>query len=185
MKIISGSARGMNLKSPRGKRIRPTSQKVKAAFFNIVHDKIYGACFLDLFSGSGGMGLEALSRGAKACVLVDKNWDSIHLIRKNVELLKMHEKASIYHDDVFRALLSFSQEQVCFDIIYIDPPYQYDKIQEILFVIQEGRLLSEGGIIGVERLNRNDDALWGFSPFPLQQKKVYGDTALYILRFRE
>ncbi len=184
MKIISGSARGMNLKSPRGKRIRPTSQKVKAAFFNIVHDNIYGACFLDLFSGSGGMGLEALSRGAKECVFVDKNRDSIHLIQENVGLVKMQEKASIVYGDACRVLLRFSQKQVCFDIIYVDPPYKYDKIQEILFVIQEGRLLSEGGIIGVERSNRND-ALWGLSPFPLQQKKVYGDTALYILGFRE
>ncbi len=184
MRIISGSARGMNLKSPRGKKIRPTSQKVKAAFFNIVHDNIQEAGFLDLFSGSGGIGLEALSRGAKKCVFVDKDPDAIHLIRENIRLGKMHEKAIVCQGDVRRVLHSFLKKEDCFDIIYIDPPYEYSKITEVLFLLQEGGLF-KNGIIGVERSSRDDGKWPDFSPFPLQQKKVYGDTALYLLGFRE
>lgn len=179
MRIISGSARGMKLKSPRGKKIRPTSQKVKAAFFNIVQDSIQEAYFLDLFSGSGGIGLEALSRGAEKCIFVDKDPDSIQLIRENIKLAEMQKKASVYQGDVGRLLLRFSKKEECFNIIYIDPPYKYNKVPEILFLLREGRLLVEGGIIGVERPN-HDESKWGYFPFLLQQKKVYGDTVLYL-----
>ena len=185
MKIISGSARGMNLKSPRGKKIRPTSQKVKGAFFNIVHDNIHEADFLDLFSGSGGMGLEALSRGAKKCIFVDKDKDSARLIRENIRLAKMQGKAIVYQGDVQRVLYSLFKKERGFNIIYIDPPYEYKKITEILLLLRETGLLIKGGIIGVERPSRDDLKWSNFSPFPLQQKKVYGETALYLLGSRE
>lgn len=179
MRIISGSARGMNLKSPHGKKIRPTSEKVKEAFFNIVQDSIKESWFLDLFSGSGGIGLEALSRGAKKCIFVDKDRDSIHLIRENIQLTGMQEKASVYQGDARRVLLGFSKKEICFDIVYIDPPYKYTKITETLCLLHQERLLVEGGIIGVERPSR--DSMWDYSPFSLQQKKNYGDTTLYLL----
>ncbi len=184
MRIISGSARGMRLKSPPGKKIRPTSAKVRAAFFNIAQESIQGALFLDLFSGSGGLGLEALSRGAEKCIFIDEDRDAVKIIQENIKLAKMQERASVYRGDARRLLPNLSKNEEYFDIIYIDPPYRYDKISEILFLLWEGRLLEEGGIIGVERPSY-DDGSWGFSPFMLQRKKVYGDTALYILGSRQ
>lgn len=180
MKIISGSARGMRLKSPPGKKIRPTSQKVKGAFFNIVQGSIQESNFLDLFSGSGAVGLEALSRGAERCVFVDKDRDSIKLIKENIKLAKMLGKANVYQGDVCRLLPGLSQKEEYFDIIYIDPPYRYNRIGEVLILLQEGRLLEDDGIVAVERPS-HEEVAWSFSPFLLEQKKTYGDTTLYLL----
>ena len=186
MRIISGSIRGMNLKSPKGEKIRPTSQKVKAAFFNILHDRIYEADFLDLFSGSGSMGLEALSRGAKKSVFVDKDRESVRLIHENIKLVRMQEKATVYQGDVCRVLPGLNNNNERFGVIYLDPPYLYkdDKIVEILIQMQKGGLVIENGVIGVERPNREYHE-WKLSPYPLQQKKSYGDTALYLFVARE
>jgi len=95
----------------------------------------------------------------------------------------MQEKARVCQGDAGRALLGFSKEEICFDIVYIDPPYKYTKITDILFLLHHGRLLVGGGIIGVERPSRN--GTWDYSPFSLQQKKNYGDTELYLLVSRE
>ena len=186
MRIISGSARGLNLKSPRGEKIRPTSQKVKAAFFNILHERIYEADFLDLFAGSGAVGLEALSRGAKKSVFVDKDIGSVRLIHENIRLAKMQEKAAVYHNDASRVLSVLSKKNERFNIIYIDPPYLFkdNKIIEIFVRLQETGLAAEKAIIGVERPNRGNQE-WELSPYPLQQKKSYGDTALYLFEARE
>jgi len=189
MRIISGTARGMNLKSPRGTKIRPTSQKVKGAFFNIIFDRIYGADFLDLFSGSGSMGLEALSRGARRCVFVDKDRESIRLIHENIRLARMQEKAVVRQGDVCRVLASLAdsaglaENGESFDIVYLDPPYLYKHslILEIFSLLQGRGLLADTGIIGVERPSRGEhEHNWELSPYPLRQKKSYGETALYL-----
>jgi len=195
MRIISGTARGMNLKSPKGTKIRPTSQKVKAAFFNIIYDRIYGADFLDLFSGSGSMGLEALSRGARRCVFVDKDRESIRLIHENTRLIRMQEQAVVRQGDVCSVLAGLAENGESFDIVYLDPPYLYKHsvILEIFSLLQRSGLLADTGVIGVERPSRDEHGQkheqvhehgWELSPFPLKKMKRYGDTALYLFDAR-
>lgn len=182
MRIIAGTSRGRYLKSPRGKKTRPTSDKVKAAFFNIVSNCIKGADFLDLFSGSGGIGIEALSRGAKRCVFVEKNPVNLKLIRENLSLTGPYPLAEILPCDVDRALKILHKRKECFHVAYLDPPYHYEGVLSILHLLYEYGIVSSGGIIGVERDSRKPGTWLEAAPFQPWQKKTYGNTMLILFK---
>ncbi len=186
MRVVSGSAKGLRLKTPKGRMVRPTSDKVKSAFFNIIFDYIIEANFLDLFAGTGNMGIEALSRGAQRCTLVDSSNYSISLIKKNLFLANFNDRAVILRGDVFYALKILYGKRELFDIIYIDPPYNFkgEDVLEILWFIFKHEMVRDGGIIGLERYSKSYLVEIEDSPFLLQDKKIYGDTALAIFRPR-
>lgn len=121
MRIVGGLYRGRVLYTFDGEDIRPTPDKVRESIFNIIQQKTYGCCFLDVFSGTGAMGLEALSRGAKEVVLNDKSRQSVALINKNVQKLGVKEGVKVTNFDGVQILKTFSDK---FDIIYLDPPYK-------------------------------------------------------------
>jgi len=182
MRVIAGSAKGRYLKTPRGKVLRPTSDKVKAAFFNIIGDLLLDACFLDLFAGSGSIGIEAISRGAKRCVFVEKEAYAVKLIKENIRLMDNSMACNILHVDGKMALRILSQRKDSFHIIYIDPPYNYQKISLIGEELLGGGLLKEDGLLCVERSSW-DELLWlQLFPLPLWQKKIYGDTMLLLFK---
>ncbi len=141
MRIIGGKYRGRVLTAFKGKDIRPTSDRVKESLFNILAPEIYGANVLDLFCGSGSVGLEALSRGADYVVFNDVSKDSLAVLEKNLALLRANAK--IYNLD-YRELLS--KLDITFDIIYIDPPYKSEAGKEALRLIAEKNLLNTGGV---------------------------------------
>jgi 16S rRNA (guanine966-N2)-methyltransferase len=185
MRVIAGSARGKLLKSLRGSNVRPTSSKVKAAFFNMVADNIVEARFLDLFAGTGGIGIEALSRGAKECVFVEKNYSNMQLLRENLQLTNMLEYAEIFHCDYKFAIRVLAKRLKIFDLIYIDPPYHYGEMIKILLLLEKEKLLAPGGIIGVERDSRRGAKLGdndNISPFLLVRKKKYGGSLLLLYK---
>ena len=122
MRVIAGSARRLNLVTPKGMNTRPTSDKIKETLFNILAFDLYGVTFLDLFSGSGGIGIEALSRGAKHCTFVEKDKEALSCIRKNLETTGFTEKADVYGHDVFSALYNLHPKDK-YDIVFMDPPY--------------------------------------------------------------
>lgn len=130
MRIISGKAKGTNLYTLDGIETRPTLDRVKESLFNIVNEKIYDSEVLDLFSGSGAIGLEFASRGAKKVILCDKSKKALDIIQKNIDKTHLSEKVELYNCD-FKDLLIKLQEKR-FDIIYLDPPYKTNYIQEAL-----------------------------------------------------
>jgi len=150
MRVISGSARGRRLMTPRGMKVRPTTDRIKETLFNILAPRIYDVEMLDLFAGSGGIGIEALSRGAKTCYFVDKDKDSLACIRENLKLVGFEDKSFVIPYDVMNALSSLGAKKAAFDIIFIDPPYRMGLEKEALTLISRYGLLKDDGLIIVE-----------------------------------
>ena len=148
MRVITGSAKGVRLKTPDGLKTRPTSDRVKEAVFSIVQFEVEGSRFLDLFAGTGQMGIEALSRGAVSAVFVDGWKDACQLVRDNLKLARLSEKAKVVNSD-YLSYLKNCREQ--FDIIFLDPPYAEIFVENSLNKISEIDILSDRGIIICER----------------------------------
>lgn len=147
MRVISGRARGLKLLAPDGLGTRPTTDRVKESVFNILMPYIPCENILDLFSGSGGMGIEALSRGCKACVFVEKDKNALGIIHKNLEKARFLNEASVIAGDAFDYL------KVCkikFDLIFLDPPYNKGLLKPVFDSIYNNNLLRDNGVIVVE-----------------------------------
>lgn len=148
MRIISGKARGTKLYTLDGMNTRPTLDRVKESIFNIIQNEIDGAKVLDLFAGSGAIGLEFLSRGAKEAVLCDKSKEAIEVIRKNINKIHMEEKTKVFNTDFETCLEKIKNQQ--FDIIYLDPPYATNYIVKSLKKIIEFGIITKDSTIIIE-----------------------------------
>ena len=148
MRVIAGKARGVTLKTPDGLVTRPTSDRVKEALFSIIQFDLPGAQVLDLFGGTGQLGIEALSRGAKRAVFVDAGEPACKLIRENLKRTKMEQEAQIVRSDYLAYLQRCKQQ---FNIIFLDPPYAEVFLENALKKITEIDILQSGGIIAVPR----------------------------------
>lgn len=180
MRIIAGTFKNRIIASPKGFETRPTSSKVRAALFNICQTYIEGAIFLDLFAGSGAMGIEALSRGAAKAVFIDKNPTSCRCIKDNLKQLEIEKKGTVICRDAFPALKFLQEKNERFDLVYIDPPYGEFHVEHLLKPFT-GELLAEGGTIFLEELTGEiPDS--HFSNFEIVSKREYGKTALYQLK---
>ena len=178
MRVISGSARGTRLKTPDGQLTRPTSDRVKEAIFSVIQFEVEGSRFLDLFGGSGQMGIEALSRGAKSAVFVDGRREACRLIQDNLKLTRLQDKATVVQSD-YLSYLSRCRET--FDIIFLDPPYAEVVLENSLKKISEIDILSSRGIIICER---PAEKLLDFEVPGFQRGKDYryGNTWVTIFR---
>lgn len=149
MRIISGTAKGTKLYTLDGITTRPTLDRIKEPLFSIIQTKINNECYvLDLFSGSGALGLEALSRGAKKAYLCDKSYEAINIIKKNIEKTHLQEKAVILNKD-YKKSIEFLKEDK-FDLIFIDPPYKLDIAVKAVKQIIELGILAKNGLIIIE-----------------------------------
>lgn len=148
MRIIGGKARGTKLYTLEGSNTRPTLDRVKESLFNIIQNIIQDSVFLDLFSGSGAIGLEAASRGAKRAILCDKSKSAVQIINKNIEKTHLEEKIKIYNNDFKEVLENKINEKL--DIIYLDPPYDTNYSYEALKIIIEKDLLKEDSTVIIE-----------------------------------
>lgn len=148
MRIIGGKARGTKLYTLEGKNTRPTLDRVKESLFNIIQTEIPNSIFLDLFSGSGAIGLEAVSRGAKKAILCDKSKDAIKIIEKNIKKTHLEEKIE-YYQLPFEILLR-NQIKDLIDIVYIDPPYKTDYAYESLKILIDNKMLKKDSYIIIE-----------------------------------
>lgn len=150
MRVVSGKYRGRPLKGPKHEGVRPTADRIKEALFNILGARIHGAAFLDLFAGTGGIGIEAISRGAANVVFVDQNIASIRLIRQNIMILDSNEQIRLLHLSFDRAIDLLAKENARFDLAFLDPPFEggilYLAIQRLLdqnLVIDDGVIIAE------------------------------------------
>ena len=150
MRIISGIAKGRRLKSPPDDDVRPTIDRVKESIFNMINMHIQDAVVLDLFSGTGNLALEAISRGAKKAYLVDKSRKSLKIIKENIQTLGFHEECHVIEGD-FKKIASHSKER--FDIIFLDPPYNKGLINESIGFLLKNDRLNHNGIIVAEHIN--------------------------------
>ena len=148
MRIIAGKARGTKLYTLEGTNTRPTLDRVKESLFNIIQNKIPESTFLDLFAGSGAIGLEAISRGAKKAILCDKEKSAIQIIKKNVEKTHFQKEAQIYNETFEKLLQNKINENI--DICYIDPPYKTNYVYEAIKIMLEKNIANEKTMIIIE-----------------------------------
>ena len=181
MRVIAGKAKRLQLKTPTGMDTRPTTDRIKETLFNMIQDELYDIHFLDMFSGSGGIGIEALSRGASYATFVDKSKDSIKLIKENSIKTKLHEKCSIIQLDY----LDFIKRNVNtkYDLIFLDPPYALNMYQPALRSLLENDCLKNSTLIICESdfndLFENDFELR--SQFSIKKQSKYSKTVITIL----
>ena len=149
MRVIAGTARRLPLVTPKGMETRPTTDRIKETLFNILQPEIPDCRFLDLFSGSGGIGIEALSRGAESAVFVEKNPKACACIRENLTFTKLAEHGKLLNMDVLQALRSLEGEEA-FDCIFMDAPYEQHLEQPVLEYLADSTLADENTLIVVE-----------------------------------
>ncbi len=186
MRIIAGSAKGRKLYTPAGSRIRPTSDRVKEALFNIVSGLLgsFSDCpVLDIFAGTGNLGIEALSRGAPRAVFIDSHRDSVALVKRNLELTGFLDRSRIICRDAQAALKNLDVSGESFRLVFIDPPYYGELLESVLAFLGTSRLLVDGSLVIAEHSTR-ETLRADFGPLRRFDGRTYGDTALafYIMQ---
>lgn len=181
MRVISGTARGKKLLSLEGLNTRPTLDRVKEALFNIIQFKIPNSNVLDLFSGSGALGIEALSRGANSAVFSDNNRDAIEIITKNIENTKIGKKAKIIKGDYNLVLDKLVNSK--FDIIFLDPPYKEDFALLAIKKIIEYDMITKDGVIIIETNDANKiKEISKIDNIEIFDERKYGKVILIFIR---
>ena len=178
MRIISGKARGLKLQSLDGPDTRPTLDNVKEAIFSMLFDKCPDARVLDLFAGSGAMGIEALSRGAEYAVFADSNPKACAVVKANLDKARFTNDAKVFTVDAESFLKKLSTGNEKFDIIFLDPPYALGLMDKVIELISEYDLLAENGVIVCEYDNGTDVDIKGYVPV---KNKRYGRVCVTIL----
>lgn len=172
MRVIAGSAKRLQLKTPDGMDTRPTTDRIKETLFNMIASSVFGSKFLDLFSGSGAIGIEALSRGAKEAVFVESNPKAMACIRENLAATKLSRKAAMLTKDVMAALYQLEGEK-SFDYIFMDPPYHKDLEKKVLEYLAESSLVYEDTVIIVEAAKETDFSYLNELGFYMIKEKNY------------
>ncbi len=154
MRISAGGQRGRRLRSPRGRQTRPTSEFLRQAVFNILGPRVHGARFLDLFAGTGAVGLEALSRGAAAVTFVERDPRAVESLRANVSALGVAERSRVIPGEALPALARLTAAHEAFDIVFLDPPYAGDLARRCTERLARGGVLSENGVLVVQAFHK-------------------------------
>ncbi|MEE4364353.1 MAG: 16S rRNA (guanine(966)-N(2))-methyltransferase RsmD [Desulfotignum sp.] len=185
MRIISGTCRGRKLFSPKGLDIRPTSDRIKESVFNILGPRVKKALVLDLFAGTGALGLEALSRGAACAVFVDKSAASCRIIQQNIDHCRFPLQSRVLGLDIFSQPLPLSVTTCSFDLVFMDPPYHKNHVRTLLENHQISSFLSDDGIVVAEHAAKETlpDHLNGLDIF--RQKKYSGTTVSFLTRTQD
>ncbi len=183
-RIIAGSGKGRALKAPKGRQTRPTGARVKQSLFDILAPRLPGCRFLDAFAGSGGIGMEALSRGASRVVFLDTSAPAVATIRENVDLLRGAGEAQVHRQDARVALAALADRGVKFDIVYLDPPYESDLYEPLLAQCGETGLLEGDGLVVAEHFHKRrlPETIGGLL---LAREVRVGDHCLSFYRLEE
>ncbi len=181
MRVIAGKYKSRQLKSVKSNLTRPTTDRNKENMFNIIGPYFQGGNVLDLFAGSGGLGIEALSRGCDFLYSVDNQYAAFQIIKENIKSLKI-ENAKVYKLDYQKALKKLNQERIKFDLILLDPPYGKGLVDGILEFLIENEMLNNDCIIMVEELK--EVVFKAFNQLNLIKKNDYGITALNVFKYQ-
>lgn len=182
MRVIAGTARRHKLVAPKGDNTRPPLDRQKEALFSILADEVVGAKVIDLFAGSGSMGIEALSRGAESAVFADNSPEAEEAIRANLAHTKLTDKGRVIRENVVTFLRREAAGNAVYDLIFLDPPFRIDMIDlaAIFEVLRDGNLASKDGLVVLRLYSRIDPPDWpGFSEI---KNRAYGDSRLLFYR---
>ena len=180
MRVISGSARGRRLLTPKDWHIRPTSDRVKESLFNILTallGNFSGLRLLDVFAGTGNLGIEALSRGAAAAVFIDENREAVTLVKKNLELAGFADRSKVLQKEALSALKWLEKSEGPFGLVFLDPPYQVGLSEKVLEYLASAELIDESSMVIAETAAK-EKLPSEFGRLQEFDKRVYGDTAL-------
>ena len=181
MRVIAGTARSLPLKTPEGLDTRPTQDRIKETLFNILQNQVPGSVFVDLFSGSGGIGIEALSRGARKAYFVDNAPKAYSCIQENLLFTKLENKSIILKQDAVTALTSIYEKEV--DIIFMDPPYNNGHEERILSVLGKMKYVTEDTLVIVEvSLQTDIDYASDFGFEIIKEKKYKTNKHIFLKR---
>jgi 16S rRNA (guanine966-N2)-methyltransferase len=180
MRIISGTSKGRKLVTPRSQSLRPTSDRVKESMFNILQDDIVGKVVLDLFAGTGNLGIEALSRGAKKTIFVEKGRQALRLIQRNLTQFGLEERSEILPKDAIRAIGILKQRGESFDLILMDPPYEKGLIQRTLMKLNSYPIYHKDSILVIEH-DRREPLSTVMDGWNLIRQRRIGDTVISFL----
>lgn len=183
MRVIAGTARSLPLKCPTGLDTRPTTDRIKETLFNMLQPYTPGCVFVDMFSGSGGIGIEALSRGAKKAYFIENAAQAIGCIQDNLQFTKFTDKAVVFKQDAVSALGSIFEKEV--DIIFMDPPYGQDLEKQVLSVLSGYRYVTEDTLIIVEAMLHEDFSYAEELGFTIEKEKKYKTNKHVFLRKAE
>lgn len=180
MRIISGTSRGRRLVAPKNQSLRPTSDRVKESIFNILGEGVKGKMVLDLFAGTGNLGIEALSRGAKRTLFVEKGRQALRIIQRNLLQCGVERRSEIIPKDVNRAIGILRERGESFDVIFMDPPYQKGLIQKTLTKLSSYRIFHEDSILVIEH-DRREPLPETVEGWDLIRQRKIGDTLISFL----
>lgn len=185
IRVIAGSARRLMLKTPQGYDTRPTSDKVKETLFNILMPYIYSDTrVLDLYAGSGAIGIEALSRGADHAVFVEKGREAVSCINENLKTTRFTDKASVINSDVLSALNRLEGREK-FDLVFMDPPYNNEYERDVLAFLKDSSLLNEDALVVVEADNTTDFDYLDEMGYEVVKYKKYKNNCHLFVKLRE
>ncbi len=182
MRVIAGEMGGRRIKAPKGHRTRPTADRVREALFSAVAPWLRGAQVLDLYAGSGAVGIEALSRGAAWAVFVESDARAVQVIRENLAALKVADHARLIRSDALRAIAGLASAGNRFDLIFLDPPYR-TPLEPVLARLEGAGLLAETGLVVVQHFSKT--ALPQLKGWTHWKAKRYGETTLTFLKAPE
>lgn len=185
MRVIAGKARRLPLKTPDGKDTRPTTDRIKETLFNIIQDDIPGCKFLDLFSGSGGIAIEALSRGAKQAFLVEFGKEPLKCIRDNLVKTKLADQAVVLPIEVTYAISKLGKMGESFDVIYADPPYRKDFEAKIVELIAHSDITKDGTLVIIESALETEVDYIDETSFEIEKIKEYKTNKHIFLRVKK
>lgn len=182
MRVIAGCARRLPLKAVPGFDTRPTVDRIKETVFNILNPYIPGSVFLDLFSGSGSIGIEALSRGARKSVFVDNSSKAIAVIEENLSFTKLKDDALVMKKTAVSAIRELGIRKYHFDIVYMDPPYQGNLEEETLNALESAGIIDKDTLIVIEADKRNSLPFLAESNYSIIREKEYKNNKHYFLK---
>ncbi|MBQ9972976.1 MAG: 16S rRNA (guanine(966)-N(2))-methyltransferase RsmD [Firmicutes bacterium] len=180
MRVIAGKAKGRNLIAPEGMDTRPITDAIKEALFSMWHFDIPGSRFLDLFSGSGSIGIEAISRGAEKAVFVENSRKAVAVINQNLTNCRFQPQAKVYQDDVFAVIKRLDASGEQFDLIFLDPPFTVDEIfHPVIEAVGDTEILAEDGMLGI-RTRKEKDMPDEVGCLVKYKEKTYGISTIHF-----
>jgi len=180
MRVISGILKGRNIKGYDIEGTRPTMDRVKESLFGIIQNNLKDSVCLDLFCGSGNLGIEAISNGCKLCYFVDNNIKAIKVVEENLNNFNIKDKAKLLNFDYKKSLKYFNENNITFDLIFVDPPYDYHVIEKVIKYVDEYNLLNDDGLLILEFENEKLEELYG--NLKLIKSKKYSWKYIYIYK---